>query len=160
MTAAGLLNRQYLGWGQRNPDLHKGSKFLASPGNLPQAKGTPNEKLGPIYYYYYASQVLHHMDNEDWQTWNPLMREKLLRLQEKDGHKKGSWDPNGADHGGAGGRIYSTSLSLLTLEVYYRYLPLYRKVNAEKVVAVEDKKEDKVMKKEGDAPKKEPEKKP
>jgi hypothetical protein len=128
MTAAGLLNRQYLGWGPRNPELHKGCEYMLM--NLPQAKGAPNETLGPIYYYYYATQVMHHMEGKYFEKWNPLMRDKLIRLQEKEGHKNGSWAPNGADHGAAGGRIYSTALAILTLEVYYRHMPLYRRADA------------------------------
>jgi len=31
----------------------------------------------------------------------------------------------------AAGRLYQTSLSILTLEVYYRYLPLYRTADEE-----------------------------
>jgi hypothetical protein len=33
-------------------------------------------------------------------------------------------------HGNAGGRIYQTALSILTLEIYYRHLPLYRRLDA------------------------------
>jgi hypothetical protein len=56
------------------------------------------------------------------------MREHLIRTQETGGHRRGSWDPSGADHGKRGGRIYATSMALLTLEVYYRHLPAYRRV--------------------------------
>jgi hypothetical protein len=42
-------------------------------------------------------------------------------------HLKGSWSPAGDAHAGAGGRLMITSLSVLTLEVYYRHLPLYRR---------------------------------
>jgi hypothetical protein len=125
ITAVGLLNRQYLGWGPRNPALHRGCEYLLT--NLPQAKPSADETLGPIYYYYYATQVMHHMEGKYFETWNPLMREKLIRLQEKEGHKSGSWSAAGTDHGNAGGRIYTTSLATLTLEVYYRYMPLYRR---------------------------------
>lgn len=157
MTAAALLNRQYMGWGPRKPELHKGCEFILK--NLPPAKGGPREKLGPIYYYYYASQVMHHMGDKYWETWNPLMRELLIRTQEKDGHAAGSWNPDGVDHGGSGGRIYSTSLALLTLEVYYRHLPLYRRESAssEMEAPVEKKDEPKEMKK--DEPKKDDAKK-
>jgi hypothetical protein len=37
----------------------------------------------------------------------------------------GSWSSAGDTYGNAGGRLMVTSLNLLTLEVYYRYLPLY-----------------------------------
>lgn len=123
LTAAGLLSRQYLGWQQDKPELIEGCKFIMQ--RLPQENQTA---VGPNYEYYYATQVLHHMEGKDWDLWNHHMREHLLRTQEKTGHKQGSWSPEGSDHGNRGGRMYSTALSLLTLEVYYRHLPLYRKV--------------------------------
>jgi hypothetical protein len=39
----------------------------------------------------------------------------------------GSWDPRADAWGTQGGRVMITSLSMLTLEVYYRHLPLYRR---------------------------------
>ena len=42
-------------------------------------------------------------------------------------HQKGSWNPANDPHGGAWGRVGQTALSVLTLEVYYRHLPLYRR---------------------------------
>jgi hypothetical protein len=56
------------------------------------------------------------------------MREHLLRTQVKEGHKAGSWNPEGTDYGARGGRLYATAMALLTLEVYYRHLPMYRPV--------------------------------
>jgi len=123
LTAAGLLSRQYLGWQATRPELPAGAAYLME--NLPPI-GAGN--VGPSYYYYYATQVLHHLEGKNWDYWNHRMREHLIRTQEKEGHKKGSWSPNGSDWGARGGRMYTTSLSLLTLEVYYRHLPLYRKV--------------------------------
>jgi hypothetical protein len=144
MTSVGLLCRQYLGnYGPRNEFLIKGCEYMLT--NVPQAKATPNETLGPIYYYYYATQVMHHMEGNFFAKWNPLMRDKLIRLQEKEGHRAGSWSPVGTDHGGAGGRMYSTSLAILTLEVYYRHMPLYRRGSAAgmDVAAGPDKPDDK-----------------
>ena len=46
----------------------------------------------------------------------------------------GSWDPSNPRPdrwGEAAGRLFQTSLSILTLEVYYRYLPLYRTADTE-----------------------------
>jgi hypothetical protein len=54
-------------------------------------------------------------------------------MQDQVGHRAGSWAPHGGAIGDAdtreGGRIYMTSLALCTLEVYYRYLPLYRGID-------------------------------
>ncbi len=123
MTAVGLLCRQYLGWNPRNPRLLAGVNSLTK---------TPPGELNSIYYYYYATQVLHHMGGDVWQTWNEKLRDQLIKKQEKGDdpkrlHLKGSWSPTGDVHGGAGGRMMQTSLSVLTLEVYYRYLPLYQR---------------------------------
>ena len=77
-----------------------------------------------MYYSYYATQVMHHMGGSAWDQWNPKMRDGLIAAQDKgDGkspHQKGSWN-------GGYGRIMESSLSLLTLEVYYRHMPLYRR---------------------------------
>jgi len=123
LSAAGLLTRQYLGWKKDTPDLAAGCKYLME--NLPPESGT---SLGAIYYYYYATQVLHHMEGPEFDLWNQRMREHVLRTQEKEGHRAGSWSPVGVDWGSKGGRLYATSLALMTLEVYYRHLPLYRKL--------------------------------
>jgi len=124
LTAAGLLTRQYLlKWKKDHPDLLAGCKVLMQ--NLPPEAGTT---LGPIYYYYYATQVLHHMEGSDFDLWNYRMREHLIRTQEKEGHRAGSWNPAGTDWGAQGGRLYATSMALMTLQVYYRHLPMYRPV--------------------------------
>jgi hypothetical protein len=132
VTAAGLLTRQYLGWKKDMPALLAGVKYIMT--NLPPESGT---NLGPAYYYYYGTQVLHHMEGPDFDLWNHRMREHLIRSQEREGHKAGSWNPEGADWGKAGGRMYSTCMAILTLQVYYRHLPLYRTVFEEQKSVVE-----------------------
>ncbi len=123
MTAVGVLCRLYLGIGPRN------SGVVAAVNRL--KRSPPSKRLENIYYYYYATQVMHHVGGEAWETWNPLMRDLLIRTQDKgtvagSTHLKGSWSPSGDVYGGAGGRLMTTSLSVLTLEVYYRHLPLFR----------------------------------
>jgi hypothetical protein len=135
LTAAGLLTRQYIGWKKDNPDLIAGCKFMMQPPHLAPASGPAGGPLGPIYYYYYATQVLHHMEGEEFDLWNYRMREHLIRTQQRYGHKAGSWEAEGADWGKQGGRLYSTSLALLTLQVYYRHLPMYRSLSQIKELA-------------------------
>jgi len=95
----------------------------------------PNKDRPNIYCWYYATQAMHNVGGEPWKKWNAAVREALLSMQEKSGHAAGSWAPRGGaigDHDThEGGRIYMTSLSLCTLEVYYRYLPLYRAIDVE-----------------------------
>ena len=118
LTAEGLLSRQYLGWAHDDVRLRNGVDFLVA--NLPDW----NDRN--VYYWYYGTQVCHHMEGKDWRKWNEVMRQLLPEHQEKQGSERGSWDPNGDRWGGTAGRLYVTCLSLYTLEVYYRHLPIYQ----------------------------------
>ncbi|MDA8745568.1 hypothetical protein N9N28_13125 [Rubripirellula amarantea] len=77
-----------------------------------------------VYHDYYATLALHHARHPDWDRWNQQMRDHLVSTQEKTGHEKGSWHFKDR-FGDVGGRLYTTAMCTLTLEVYYRYLPLY-----------------------------------
>ena len=61
------------------------------------------------------------------------MRDFLLKQQVKDAKNikvDGSWDPDKSQHmGKQTGRLGTTATALLTLEVYYRHLPLYGRGN-------------------------------
>ncbi|MCE9548312.1 MAG: hypothetical protein K8T25_22795 [Planctomycetia bacterium] len=121
MTAVGLLCKQYQGAPRADPGLAEGTRFLMA--NLPDETRDRN-----TYYWYYATQVMHNMLGDDWDKWNRKMRRILVDTQNRQGCATGSWDPakpiNDA-WGPQGGRVMLTSLSCLTLEIYYRYLPLY-----------------------------------
>mgnify|MGYP003344403264 FL=1 len=49
------------------------------------------------------------------------IRDVLLENQSHEGDTAGSWDPDRDRWGKAGGRVYTTALGALCLEVYYRY---------------------------------------
>ena len=67
----------------------------------------------------------------EWeQRWNEALQAELLARQRWDGSAAGSYDPDDL-WGGYGGRVYSTALATLSLEVYYRYLPLHGRENAD-----------------------------
>lgn len=117
MTAEGLLCRQYTGWPRDHEGMQDGVSWMLY--FHPPDRDQPN-----IYYWYYATQVLHHYGGAEWHAWNPQMRNLLVDTQVKRGEMGGSWHPRGP-HAHQGGRIYMTALALLTLEVYYRHLPLY-----------------------------------
>lgn len=134
MTAVGLLCRQYLqSWGSQNLRLIKGIDNHIKP--YPPGRPVPPGNNRNMYYYYYATQVMHHFGGQAWHQWNEKMREDLIRRQDKSKGNEGSWSPAGDAYGGAGGRLMNTSLSLLTLEVYYRHLPLYYRDPGEKRLA-------------------------
>jgi hypothetical protein len=91
--------------------------------------GTRQTPLRDAYYWYYATQVMYQVGGERWEAWNGRLRELLVTSQEQTGPLAGSWNPKGAvpDRWGAeAGRLYTTCMHLLMLEVYYRHLPLYQ----------------------------------
>jgi hypothetical protein len=87
-----------------------------------------------VYFIYYASQVLHHLGGKFWTKWNAPMREYLIDTQATDGHEEGSWYIL-ESHSSSGGRLYTTTMAIMTLEVYYRYMPLYGESFVEKTPA-------------------------
>jgi hypothetical protein len=121
-SAVGLLCRQFMqGWGPQNPRLIKG----ISANLKPVPPGTKKD----AYYHYYATQVMYHFGGDAWKDWNQKMRDLLVASQAADKASPdfGSWSSAGDTWGASGGRLMVTSLNLLTLEVYYRYLPLYHR---------------------------------
>ncbi|MEX2172772.1 MAG: prenyltransferase/squalene oxidase repeat-containing protein, partial [Pirellulaceae bacterium] len=125
MTAVGLMMRLYTGWQRDNPNMLRGADYLAE--HLP-ALGTTRQPQRDTYYWYYGTQVMFHMGGRHWQAWNGRLHPMLVGTQIQQGPMAGSWDPQGAipDRWGPhGGRLYVTTLNLLSLEVYYRHLPLY-----------------------------------
>ena len=121
MTAEAILCRMYLGWKKDDPRLSQAVKWLVED-HLPSSRDRN------LYYWYYGTQVLHHYGGEMWETWNGKMRQLLISSQETRGSKAGSWSPNNFEWGSKGGRIYTTSLAVCTLEVYYRHLPLFKQI--------------------------------
>ena len=131
--AIGLLGRMYLGWAPDHPGISQGVQQLGAAGPSRQ---------GSMYYNSYATQVLHHHGGEPWKQWNPRMRDWLVGCQSKAGHTAGSWHFGGGDRGAdKGGRVYCTSMAAMTLEVYYRHMPLYRKDALMQAKAAAEKKE-------------------
>ena len=125
MTSVGLLIRLYTGWKRDNEQMQKGVAWLLE--RLP-AEGTRQSPSRDTYYWYYATQVIFHAGGESWKRWYGALYPMLIRTQIESGDYVGSWDPGGTvpDAWGAfGGRLYVTTLNLLSLEVYYRHLPLY-----------------------------------
>ena len=125
MTAIGLLSNQYLGRSRQDAAMKEGIDFLVN-------KHSPDAQKNP-YYWYYSTQVVHHVHGPEWEKWNRAMRRIWVdsQIRDKNDPDQGSWDIK--DYRGQigskeGGRHYVTALGLLTLEIYYRYLPIYRDV--------------------------------
>jgi Prenyltransferase and squalene oxidase repeat len=123
--AAHMVCRRHMGWGPRHPQLQKKFEQLG--------KLLPDAKRKDIEYYFFATQVLYEEDlrvlpvGEPWKTWDPKIRDLLVDSQDQR-EEKGSWSPVGDSLAPFGGRLMQTALSLLILEVNYRYLPVFRGV--------------------------------
>ncbi len=122
MTAAGMLCQQYLGMARDAPAMRGSQQYLME--HLPDADRERN-----VSYWYFATMAMHNIMGPEWDRWNRPMRKTLIQTQAKGSCAEGSWDADKptADPGvSQGGRLMATSLSVLTLEVYYRYLPLHK----------------------------------
>jgi hypothetical protein len=81
-----------------------------------------------LYYWYYATLGLHHRQQMNdaasaaWHAWNDALTSALLSTQVNDGSDSGSWNTD-CQWGGYGGRVYTTAIAAMCLEVYYRYAP-------------------------------------
>jgi hypothetical protein len=119
-SAIGLLCRMYLGADRDHPVLKKGVERIVATG--------PSDN--DAYYNFYATQLVFQFtdgEGEWWKKWNGSMRDKLIASQDQSGHAAGSWAPKDGDHGKQkGGRLYATALNCMTLEVYYRLMPIYQ----------------------------------
>jgi hypothetical protein len=123
ISAEGLLCRMYTGWTKRNAALGNGMTLLMQ-NHMPRREA-PN-----IYYWYYGTQVAHHMGGREWERWNLTMRDILTDTQIREGPNAGAWEPQGP-HASSGGHLYMTSLACCSLEVYYRHAPIFRQLELE-----------------------------
>ena len=126
-TSIGLLCRMYSGWQKNNLALKRGVQLLSQKGPSVEPDDTD------AYYNYYATQVMHHWGGKEWEKWNQVMRDHLIKTQAKKGHERGSWfSPFNAHGQNAAGRLYCTCMNVMILEIYYRYMPLYQKKSTSK----------------------------
>lgn len=79
-----------------------------------------------FYYMYYGTLTMFQIGGAQWKDWNEALKNALLPSQCKGGDDDGSWDPKADWLCEWGGRVYTTAMGALCLEVYYRYLPAYR----------------------------------
>ena len=123
-TAIGALCRMYMGVKKEEPGIKNAVEYLSERG--------PSKS--DVYYNYYAAQALFHYTGGKgpmWKKWNEKMREQLVSTQATEGHEAGSWAPVGSGHAANAGRVFTTAMSTMTLEVYYRMMPIYREAAVE-----------------------------
>jgi hypothetical protein len=120
MTSVALLGRIFLDQEPgEHPVLEKHAELVVRELPSWSEDGLSND----LYGWYYGTYAMYQMSTFEpsyWKRWNEAMKSALVDHQRKDGDFQGSWDPNGP-WGRSGGRVYSTALGVLCLEVYYRY---------------------------------------
>ncbi len=119
-TGVGMLARQFLLDEADSPMVKKAAMFLA---DLAERRWDTEEKQRSdrdYYLWYNCTLAMFHDGGDTWQRWNHIIRDAIIGLQCKEGCSRGSWAPE-SRWGGQGGRVYSTALAALCLEVYYRY---------------------------------------
>jgi hypothetical protein len=121
MTAEALVCRQLFGLPR--------SSNTATEAVLYMLQHPPSRSDYNLYYWYYGTFAMIQVGGPNWERWNNSLQPMLLETQRRSGHAKGSWDPQ-SPFGVDGGRVFSTAASALCLEVYYRYLPIYRETSA------------------------------
>ena len=120
MTSVALLCRFFLG---EDPDKTPIMKAHAELMMKCLPKWEPDAKANDMYYWYYGSYAMYQMGGRYWEQWNKAMKDAVLKSQRQQPGSTtyhGSWDPVGP-WGWSGGRVYSTALGVLCLEVYFRY---------------------------------------
>ena len=128
LTGAGVYCSYF--WNlEKNKSVREGMEFLIKQTNKDHPVDYRHE-TADLYSWYYSTQACYLVGGAAWTRWNNLCRDQLYRNQSANG----SWPPTaGKAPGGelqhdpeGAGPYYRTSLCVLMLEVYYRYLPALR----------------------------------
>jgi len=125
-TSMGLVARLFMGASPKSdPLIAKQADYLLEHKPEPFES---KDQAGDFYYWYYAMLGMFQAGGQRWRDWNEVMRPRLVKSQctAADGDDNGSWNYANIAYGKSGGRVFTTALGALTLEVYYRYLPICR----------------------------------
>ena len=112
LTGGGVLAFQMWDEGRSKP-ARDGIKWIAE-----NAKFEWGDESANLYYHYYHAQAMMNNGGREWDDYNNLFRDKLIKAQNKDG----TWTQGGIKHGPINTHM-STCMAALMLEVYYRFLP-------------------------------------
>jgi len=126
MSAEALVCWQFLGMSRDDPAGSEAGDLIL--GDL------PGDGIGNVYFWYYATLGMYQLQGIHWERWNEALQRTLVSRQNREGPGAGSWDIDEL-WGSHGGRVYTTALATLSLEVYYRFLPLYKGASANDIQA-------------------------
>ncbi len=117
MVAEGMFARQLLGARRGDDNIEEAARYI-------HTETRRRGYLDNLYLVYYGTLALYQYQGWIWERWNTEVRDYLVKSQNRSGARRGSWDPTGP-WSEAGGQVLATCFATLSLEVYYRYLPLY-----------------------------------
>ena len=115
LTGTGILSLQI--WkNAKSPEATKGLDFIV------EKRLHEDWKKVDVYEWYYHAQACFQStgagSSKYWREWNKKFQEVVVGAQESDGH----WPPGYHFHGDTD--LYRTTMTILMLEVYYRYAPM------------------------------------
>lgn len=123
LTAVAMTARVFMGTEPTNAHLTGGASLLrAQKPNWGQDQG---KSVIDYYYWYYGTLAMFQMGGQHWTDWNEQLKTAIVPHQEQGGCKDGSW-PINSRWGNRGGRVYTTALNVLSLEIYYRYDKVFK----------------------------------
>jgi hypothetical protein len=120
MTGGGVLCLQMGGKGSQ-ADARKGIKYI-----MENSKFDYNTEFSDLYGHYYEAQAMMNRGGKEWEWYNKMFRDQLLKNQNPDGSWKAPGGGNkirGVATSYVSNAHYRTCLNTLMLEVYYRFLP-------------------------------------
>ncbi len=125
LTAIGMLCRELGGFKPGHEVNQAQAAYLLAlrPGAREPAKTVAAGETD-FYLWHFATLALFQHDGEAWRQWNAALSPVLLAAQVRDGAETGSW-PSTDRWGVHGGRIYTTSMGVLTLSTAWRYPRVY-----------------------------------
>ncbi|MBL4844004.1 MAG: hypothetical protein JKY65_00640, partial [Planctomycetes bacterium] len=129
MNASGLFLRIMLGESPTTPINRRATALVGQSQLSISGGGVQN-----FYHLYYAALAMYQVGGKAWETFNPRIRDGLIGTQQRgSGCERGSW--KGGGH--IGDRVLATCFGTLTLETYYRYLPVHQGSEVEVEATVE-----------------------
>lgn len=120
MTGVGMMVDEFITHQPHSSLVEQGALLLADRAEIPRGeKGALPDS--DYYLWYNCTLAMFQAGGRPWERWNNALRDYVIGRQlHGEACVRGSWPPDDR-WSGHGGRVYSTALAVLTLEVYYRF---------------------------------------
>jgi hypothetical protein len=130
MTGVAVLCMQLAG-SNRVDEVKSGLEYLrdieCSDWDEGWEKTGKNKSFNIAYEWYYNTQAIFQKGGSKWSSWNNKFAPMLIEAQDP----TGAWKPpSEVDEEVSKDIIYTTSFCTLSLEVYYRILPSFKKADS------------------------------